>query len=205
MQWRAAIWITGAFCTSPTEGIETITGLIPIALYLCKLNSRHHLCYTSILSLHAINLLLNTQHAKNHPPHRFTISKLTVKQQMNLKSPIKDVNKCLNNINKCFNSLYSIFSPGSRVVDYFSSRITFYSPPSSSNDNFHHHLQKLNYAFNLSQILSHSAAVISNSGIKKSHTASVAAHIWVNNFIVKQLQLQSTNVISVRGHLHFHP
>jgi len=93
---------------------------------------------------------------------------------MNLKSPIKDVNKCLNDINKCFNFLYSIFSPGSRVVDHFSSRITFYSPPSLSDDNFHHHLQKLNYAFNLSQILSHSTTVISNSSIKKSHVASVA-------------------------------
>lgn len=29
----------------------------------------------------------------------------------------------------------------------------------------------------------------------------MAAHIWVNNFIVKQLQLQSTNVISIKAEL----
>ena len=37
MQQRAALWITGTFRTSPTEGIEAIAGLIPIILHLCKL------------------------------------------------------------------------------------------------------------------------------------------------------------------------
>jgi len=43
MQQRAALWITGAFRTSPSKGIEAIVGLIPITLYLRKLNGRHHL------------------------------------------------------------------------------------------------------------------------------------------------------------------
>jgi len=43
MQRRAALWITGAFHTSPSEGIEAIAGLIPIMLHLQKLNGRHHL------------------------------------------------------------------------------------------------------------------------------------------------------------------
>jgi hypothetical protein len=37
MQWRAALWITGAFCTSPTTAIEAIAGLMLIHLYLSKL------------------------------------------------------------------------------------------------------------------------------------------------------------------------
>jgi len=48
MQQRAALWITGAFRTSLSEGIEAIAGLIPITLHLCKLNGRHHLHYASI-------------------------------------------------------------------------------------------------------------------------------------------------------------
>jgi len=56
-----------------------------------KLNSRYHLRYGSILSTHAINSLLDPQHAKNHPPHKTTTSKLTNKQWSNLKSPIKGV------------------------------------------------------------------------------------------------------------------
>jgi len=34
MQRKAAIWILGAFCTSPTAGIKAIAGLIPIYLHL---------------------------------------------------------------------------------------------------------------------------------------------------------------------------
>jgi len=40
MQRRAAIWILGAFKTSPMEGIEAIAGVIPIKSYLQKLASR---------------------------------------------------------------------------------------------------------------------------------------------------------------------
>jgi len=37
MQRKAALWILGAFCTSPTGGIEALVGLIPIHLHLKKL------------------------------------------------------------------------------------------------------------------------------------------------------------------------
>jgi len=40
MQNRAAIWITGAFKTSPSFGIEAIADLIPIKLHLQKLSGR---------------------------------------------------------------------------------------------------------------------------------------------------------------------
>jgi len=40
MQRRAAIWILGAFKTSPSEGIEAITGIIPIKFHLQKLTER---------------------------------------------------------------------------------------------------------------------------------------------------------------------
>jgi len=40
LQKRAAIWILEAFKTSPMEGIEAITGVIPIKFHLQKLASR---------------------------------------------------------------------------------------------------------------------------------------------------------------------
>ena len=64
MQRRAALWITGAFRTFLSKGIEAIAGLIPITLHLRKLNSRHYLCYMSIPPSHAINTLLDPQYAK---------------------------------------------------------------------------------------------------------------------------------------------
>ena len=43
MQRRAAIWILGAFKTSPSYGIKAIVGLIPIKLHLQKLGGQSQL------------------------------------------------------------------------------------------------------------------------------------------------------------------
>jgi len=140
IQCKATLWITGAFCTSPTEGIEAIAGLIPIVLHLCKLNRCHYLYYALIPSSHAINSILDSQHAKGYSSHKFSTSNLTTKQNKKLKSPIKDVNERLSEITQDFHPLHSIFSPGSRLVDHFSSRISFYSPLSSDNKDLHKHI-----------------------------------------------------------------
>ncbi len=34
MQRKAAIWVTGAFRTSPTGGVQAIAGLLPIHLHI---------------------------------------------------------------------------------------------------------------------------------------------------------------------------
>jgi len=201
MQQRAALWITGAFQTFSSEGIEAIASLIPITLHLRKLNGRHHLCYASIPPSHAINSLLDSQHAKNQMPHKTATSKLTAKQQANLKSPIKDVNERLNSIRNCFNPLHPLFTPGSRIVDHFSSRISFHSPSSSSDEDLNQHLQNLNLAFRSSQVNHNSAAVITDGGIKKSHVVTAAVHIWADNSVIKQLQVHSLNITSIKAEL----
>ena len=57
MQKRAAIWITRAFCTSPTAGIKAIAGLIPIHLHLQKLYGCVLLQAYLLPQNHIINLL----------------------------------------------------------------------------------------------------------------------------------------------------
>jgi len=177
MQQRAALWITGAFQTSSSKGIKAIVGLIPITLHLRKLDGRHHLHYASIPPLHAINSLLDPQHAKNQIPHKTATFKLTTKQQANLKSPIKDVNEQLNGVRNYFNSLHPLFSPGSRIVNHFSSRFSFHSSSSSSSEDLYQHLQSLNLTFRSSQVNHNSAAVITDEGIKKSQVATAAVKI----------------------------
>ena len=49
MQRRAAIWILGAFRTSPTEGLKAITSLISIKFHLQKLASRSQLRSVALL------------------------------------------------------------------------------------------------------------------------------------------------------------
>jgi len=201
IQCKAALWITGAFRTSPSDGIEAIAGLIPITLHMRKLNGRHHLRYSSIPSMHAINLLLDSQHVKNHPPHKTTTSKLTDKQWFNLKSPIKDVNEHLNGVRECFNPLFPLFSLGSRVVDHFPSRFSFHSPSSSSNEDLYLHLQNLNQAFRSFQTASHNIAIVTDGGIKKSQVATAVTHIWSENSIVQCLQANSINITLIEAEL----
>ena len=67
MQRRAAIWILGAFKTSPVEDIEAIAGLIPIKLHLQKLTDRSQLCLLALLHNHFIQSLMC---CSNHSPER---------------------------------------------------------------------------------------------------------------------------------------
>ena len=170
-------------------------------MYLRKLNSGHYLQYTSIPLFHATNSLLKSQHAKEQLSHRMATSKLTTRQQANLKSPIKDTNEHLNSVRNCFNPLYPLFSPGSRVVDYFSNRISFYSPSSSSDEDLYHYLQSLDHIFKASQILSNNIAVIADKGVKKSHVTTAVTHIWFDNSVIQCLQIHSINMMSMEAEL----
>ena len=101
---------------SPTAGIEAIAGLILISLHLKKLVGHHHLRYASIPSNHAINGLLDPQHTKNLPPHRFALLNLSTKQRQKLISSITDINNCLSEITPTFDPFRLLFSPGLRLV-----------------------------------------------------------------------------------------
>ena len=141
---------TSVLRNSILDSIEAIAGLIPIVLHLCKLNRCHYLYYALIPSSYAINSIFDSQHTKGYSSHKFSTSNLTIKQNEKLKSPIKDINEWLSEITQDFHLLHSIFSPSSRLVDHFSSRISFYSPLSSNDKDLHKHIQKLNHTFHIS-------------------------------------------------------
>ena len=98
-------------------------------------------------------------------------------------------------------SLLPLFSPGSRVVNHFSSRITFHSPLSSFPKNIHKHIQHLNQAFCQSQNSPYNAAVVANGRVKKSNVVCAIAHIWYDNHIAKQLKCQTMNVMPAKAEL----
>jgi len=160
MQHKAALWITGAFRTSPSKGVEAIAGLILITLHLKKLNRCHHLWYVSVLLFYAINSLLDHQYSKNKKPHKYSLANFTCKQQSKLKSPIKDVNKRLSEIKDEFKSFHPIFHPGLWVINHFSDRITFYSPELSNDEGLFIHSSKLDNIFRKTQTAPTDIAVI---------------------------------------------
>ena len=59
MQRRAAIWILGAFKTSPLEDIEALAGLIPIKFHLQKITRRSLICSFKFLTNHILKNLEN--------------------------------------------------------------------------------------------------------------------------------------------------
>ncbi|PPQ93735.1 hypothetical protein CVT25_013038 [Psilocybe cyanescens] len=52
MQCSTALWITGAFCTSPTGGVEALAGLPPINLLLCRLSERADYWFATLTPTH---------------------------------------------------------------------------------------------------------------------------------------------------------
>jgi len=51
------------------------------------------------------------------------------------------------------------------------------------------------------QVNPNSTAVITDRGVKKTHVATAAAHIWANNSVIKQLQVHSLNITSIEAEL----
>ena len=66
IQRRAVLW---TFCISPMSYIEAIASLIPIYLYLQKLNERFYFRVLFLLSNHIIKLILETRDSNNSEPH----------------------------------------------------------------------------------------------------------------------------------------
>jgi len=138
-----------------------------------------------------------TLHTKLPHPNSPTNRDLTLKAPLRTST---NVSMVLETVTIYFFLFFPLFSPGSRVVDHFSSRFSFHSPFSSDEDLFHH-LQNLNQAFRSSQTLSHNIAIITDRGIKKSQVATVVAHIWTDNSIIQHLQVNSINITSIEAKL----
>ena len=80
MQRRAAIWITGAFKTSPLEGIEAIMGIMPICFYLQKIAKRSLICPFKLPNNHILKNLLSDFPPQNKLSTHHNIGSLTHRQ-----------------------------------------------------------------------------------------------------------------------------
>src|ERR1700742_1742134 len=74
MQRKAALWITGAFRTSPNRAVEALAGLQPIRLHLTKLASRSSLWLATLSASHPLRTLMGKKHGKGADQHRCSIS-----------------------------------------------------------------------------------------------------------------------------------
>ena len=140
MQRKAALWILGAFHTSPTGGIEALEGLIPIHLYFKKLVKRSCLRATMLFSQHALLSLLSARNSKGAHPHPQSLALLTNVQSARLRSSLLNTKASLLNLTECFDSLHPEIRPGCRLLNNFPDHISFH-PCDRSNG----HTRKLQF------------------------------------------------------------
>ena len=119
IQRRAAIWILGAFKTSPTEDIEAIAEVISIKSHLQKLTSRSQLHPLALPASHLIRTLIDDPSNSSTKPFPHSINMLTNCQRTIIKGHLIDSNNKLYGVFPSFSPLHLELFPGSRIVDNF--------------------------------------------------------------------------------------
>ena len=125
MQRRATIWILGAFKTSPTDGIEAITGIIPIIFYLQKLARRSQIHPPKLPTNHIIRDLIDDISNLIKKPNLYAVSSLTNRQKNIAKGHLIDSCNKAYSILSLFSPLNREFTPGFYLTNNFSDCFSF--------------------------------------------------------------------------------
>ena len=185
IQRRAAIWILGAFKTSPTEGIEALAGLIPIRFHLQKIAKRFLICPFKLPANHILKNLLND----NPPPlksnNSHNIGSLTNCQRSLAKGHLINSSIKSYGIFLSFTPLDSEFSPGHHIIDNFSNCFSFNLVNKKEKNQNHLRSQELDNIVLCCSSKPHSALVITDVSIKNDITTSISHIYSVDRPLVK--------------------
>jgi len=149
-QHQAALWITGAFCTSHAGGVETIAGLLPVHLQLRKLKNKFFLHNKKLHSSHPTISLFSLLWEKGRG--RFSIDKLTPGQQQKFKSPINEDNYQHSCIEDTFTPYDPEAWPGHRLCDLYASCIHYNLPILRSANTIKNRISQLDGILNNSRL-----------------------------------------------------
>ena len=127
MQRRAAIWILGAFKSSPSEGIEAIAGIIPIKFHLQKIAKRSQIRPFKLPINHILRSLMDDSppSSTTSNPHKIGSltnhqRSLTNRQRSLTKGHLTDSYNKSHGIFPSFSPISIEFSPGNHIIDKFS-------------------------------------------------------------------------------------
>jgi hypothetical protein len=129
MQWRAALWIIGAFRTSPTGGCEAIAGLIPIHLHIHRLADQSSFRANILSAFHPLRTLLGPGRSMAAKPHAQSIYHMTEVMQTKVKSSLMEVNSKMLDVGEVFKPLCPELTPGKQFMDRFLEQVTFFEKP----------------------------------------------------------------------------
>jgi len=178
MQRRAAIWMLGAFKTSPQEGIEVIADLIPIKLHLKKLRGRAQLHALALPTNHIICSLIDSSFGSSNILHPSSLSNFTGHQRKKIKGHLVDTNNRSHGLFPAFSPTYSELTPGSRIIDTFSDRFSFnLCMKEKSNKS---HIQQLD-SMVIEASSSQSTAIVASDTSIKNDIAILISHTHISN------------------------
>jgi len=149
---------------------------------------------------HAIKSLLERRHAPNSQPHCLSLENMTSKQQQKIKSSIVDANNHLNRVFPFFDSLNRKFLPELRLIDIFSSYISFHQADHCSNESKTTYCNKLNELIFKSLSELSTVIVVLDTSIRNNVATSIAHIHFFNNPLKKTLH-HVINITSTKAEL----
>ena len=185
MQRRAAIWILGAFKTSPSEGIEALVGLIPIKFHLQKIARRSLICSFKLPTNHILKNLENNDPPQTKAITSHNIGSLSNCQRSLTKGHIINSNIKSHGIFPSFSPLDPEFSPSHRIVDIFSNRFSFNLVDKKEKNHNKTRNQELDEVTLCCSSKHHTALVITDTSIKNDIATSISHIHLFNRPIIK--------------------
>ena len=180
MQRRAAIWILGAFITSPTEGVEAITGIIPIRFHLQKIARRLQIRPFKLPTNHILRSLMDDSPPSFIFPNLHSIGLLTDYQKNITKGHLIDSCNKSYGIFPSFSPLNQEFVSGLCIIDIFSNHLSFNLATKKDKEKDKIRVHKLNTMVLHNSLSPHIALIITDASIKNNIAASIL-HIHIAN------------------------
>ncbi|CAA7270639.1 unnamed protein product [Cyclocybe aegerita] len=125
MQRKAALWITGAFRTSPTGGLEALAGLIPVHLMLKKLATRAVYRIATLSDTHPLRSMMGEGLLKRAAPHARSAALMTPAMRGKVKSTVMEVDERVHTLTESFEPFAPEARPGDRLLDRYADRLHF--------------------------------------------------------------------------------
>ena len=179
MQKRAAIWILEAFKMLPLEGIEAITGIIPIKFHLQKLARRSQICLFKLSTNHILRELMDDSPILSNKPNPYAVSFLTNRQKNIAKGHLIDSCNKAYGIFLLFSLLNPEFSPSFCITDNFSNCFSFNLVNEKEKDRIC--TQELDEMVLHTFSSLHTALVVTNASIKNDIAISIS-YMYIANY-----------------------
>ena len=200
MQRRAAIWILGAFKTSPSMGIEAIAGIIPIKFHLQKIARRSEIYPFKLPSGHLLRSLMDDSPPLSSTPNSYHIGMLTNHQRNLTKGHLIDSYNKAHGIFPSFSPLNPEFSPGCHITDKFSNRFSFNLVNKKEKEKYKTRTQELDDIVLSNSFSPQSALIITDANIKNNIATSVS-HIHIANHPLTKTVHHASFVTSTEAEL----